>query len=194
MNAWNVMDFFEKVLNGLEKISLRAVWLSGALMIFASFMVTIDVLCRKIFNVTMAGADELTGYAFGISIMMSLSYAMLHRSNIRIDAAYQHLPGWMRAVLDVFGTALLVAFISFVAWRAWFLLADTYEYGSRSITPLSTPLAIPQTLWFAGMVFAVITGIILVLAGLIGLAKADWSFVNRRLGIPTVDEQIKDET
>lgn len=188
------MAFLEKLLGGLEKVSLRAVWLSGALMIFASFMVTIDVLARKIFNVTMAGADELTGYAFGISIMLSLSYAMLHRSNIRIDALYQHVPKPVRAFLDVLGIALLVGFIAFVAWRSGFLVADTYTHNSRSITPMSTPLALPQTPWLIGMIFAVITGVVLVITGIVGLLKRDWGFVNKHLGIPTVDEQIEDET
>jgi len=187
------MAFFDKLLTGLEGFSLRIVWISGAMLIFAAALVTVDVFFRKIFGVSMAGADEITGYAFGISIMLSLSYAMIHRSNIRIDAAYQHLPAPIRAILDVFGMVLLVGFISFVAWRAGFLLSDTYEHGSRAITPLRTPLAIPQTLWFLGMIFAVITGVVLILAGLIGILKRDWRTVNKRLGIPTVDEQIEDE-
>lgn len=188
------MAFFDKLLVGLEGFSLRMVWLSGALLIIAAAIVTVDVFVRKIFGVSMAGADEITGYAFGISIMLSLSYAMIHRSNIRIDAAYQHMPSPIRAVLDVFGMALLVGFISYVAWRAGFLLSDTYEHGSRAITPLRTPLAIPQTFWFLGMVFAVITGVVLIMTGLLGIFKRDWRTVNKRLGIPTVDEQIEDET
>lgn len=187
------MGFLDKLLTGLEGVSLRMVWLSGAMLIFAAALVTVDVFVRKIFGVSMAGADEITGYAFGISIMLSLSYAMIHRSNIRIDAAYQHLPAPIRAILDVLGMTLLVGFVGFVAWRSGFLVSDAYEYGSRSITPLRTPLAIPQTLWFLGMIFAVITGVVLVLYGLMGILKRDWRTVNNRLGIPTVDEQIEDE-
>jgi len=188
------MAFLEKLLKGIDGFSLRLVWLSGTLLILAAFMVTIDVIVRKIFGVTMAGADEITGYAFGISIMLSLSYAIIHRSNIRIDAAYQHLPMPIRAVLDVFGMILLVTFIGFIAYRGWFLLLDSYEYGSRSITPLRTPLAIPQTLWFFGMTFAVFTGAVLIMIGLGGLLKGDLKLVNERMGIPTVDEQIEEET
>lgn len=188
------MAFLDKLLLGLEGVSLRLVWLSGGLLILAAAIVTVDVFFRKVFGVSMAGADEITGYAFGSSIMLSLSYAMIHRSNIRIDAAYQHMPAPIRAFLDVFGMILLVGFVGYVMWRSGFLLADTYEFGSRAITPLRTPLAIPQTLWFGGMVFAVITGIILIITGIVGLIKGDWRSVSQRLGIPTVDEQIKDET
>lgn len=44
------------------------------------------------------------------------------------------------------------------------------------------------------MVFAVITGVVLIITGIIGILKGEWQKVNQRLGIPTIDEQIKDET
>lgn len=187
------MVFFDKLIGALNGIAVRLVWLSGALLIMSSFLVTIDVIVRKIFGVSMAGADEIAGYIFGISIMFSLSYAILHRANIRIDALYQYMPQWLRAVLDVVGTILLVGFIAFIAYRGYFLVADTYQYGSRSITPLRTPLAIPQTPWLIGMGFAVFTGTVLVLAGIAGILKRNWSYVSGLMGIPTVNEQIEEE-
>ncbi len=188
------MAFFDKLIAGLNGLATRLVWLSGGLLILASFMVTIDVICRKIFGISLGGADEITGYVFGIGIMFSLSYAILHRANIRIDAAYQHMPIWLRAILDWIGLALLVGFIAFIAYRGYFLVADTYQYGSRSITPLRTPLAIPQTPWLIGMGFAVVTGVVLLLAGLAGLLQRNWRYVCKLMGIPTIDEQIEEET
>ena len=60
------MKFFDNLIGGLEKISLRLVWLSGALLIAAAAMVTVDVILRKLFNWSLGGADEITGYVFGI--------------------------------------------------------------------------------------------------------------------------------
>ena len=125
------MKFFDNLIGGLEKISLRLVWLSGSLLIAAAAMVTIDVILRKLFNWTLGGADEITGYVFGVSIMFSLSYAMIHRTHIRIDAAYQYFPSWLRALMDILGAAMLTAFIAYIAYRGWFMLVDTYDNGSR---------------------------------------------------------------
>jgi len=187
------MSVLNRLLAGLRGLAVRLVWLSGALLIIAAAIVAIDVTVRKLFNLSLGGADEITGYAFGISIMLSLPYALLHRSNIRIDVVYQHLGSRLRAVLDVLGMILLTGFIGYVAWRGWFLLLDTYANGSRSITPLRTPLGIPQTAWLAGLILAVLTGLALIAAGISGLVRQEWQAVGRLLGIPTVEEQIEDE-
>ena len=39
----------------LERISQYAVWAGGTALLAAALMVTVDVLCRKLFNVTMSG-------------------------------------------------------------------------------------------------------------------------------------------
>lgn len=188
------MNILDKTLKGLDGVALRLVWLGGALLIIAAVIVTIDVIVRKIFNISMAGADELSGYALGIATMLSLAYAMLHRANIRVDALYQHLPLWLRGALDIIGTALLVAFLSYVTWRAGLLLLDTYHNSSRSITPLRTPLAIPQTLWFAGLLLSVVTGAVIIIASIVKLFRKDWAAVHMLAGVKALDEQIEEET
>ncbi len=188
------MNLLEKALNGLEGISLRLVWFGGALLILAAVIVTIDVFLRKLFNISMAGSDELSGYAFGIATALSLTYALLHRTNIRVDALYQYMPIWIRSILDIFGTVLLVGFISYVAWRGLLMVADTWANQSRSISPLRTPLVIPQTLWIAGIVLFVVTGVGLIAAALLALVRRDFAAVHRLIGIKSLDEQIEDET
>ena len=188
------MNFLDKTLKGLDRIALRLVWLGGALLIMAAVIVTVDVILRKIFNISMAGSDELSGYAFGVATTLSLSYALIHRSNIRVDALYQHLPSKLCAILDIIGNILLIAFVSYVAWRGFLMLADTWSNGSRSISPLRTPLAIPQTIWFAGLLLCVITGTTIILRSLIHLAKRDWQSINQSLGIKSVDDQIEEES
>ena len=188
------MKIIDKTLQGLDVVSLRLVWFGGALMILAAIMVTVDVILRKFFGVSMAGSDELTGYAFGIATSLSLTYALLHRSNIRIDALYQHLPRWLRGILDIVGTVFLVTFVAYVAWRASLLVADTISNQSQSITPLRVPLAIPQTPWLIGLWLFVVTGVILTISSLISLLKRDWAKLQALVGIKSLDEVIEEES
>ena len=81
-----------------------------------------------------------------------------------------------------------------MTWRASGLLADTYANQSRSISPLQTPLAIPQTAWFAGLVLFVVTGTVLTISSLISFIKRDWVAVHKKMGIKSLDEQIEEES
>ena len=63
-----------------------AVWAGGAMMLFAAFMVSADVLVRRLLGITMGGSDEISGYLFAISTALAFPYALLHRANVRIDA------------------------------------------------------------------------------------------------------------
>ncbi|MBO6947301.1 MAG: TRAP transporter small permease [Rhodospirillales bacterium] len=188
------MNILDKTLKGLDGLALRLVWLGGALLVIAALIVTVDVILRKIFNISMAGSDELSGYAFGIATSLSLTYALLHRSNMRVDALYQHLPIWLRSVLDILGNILLLTFIGYVTYRASSLLLDTYANQSRSISPLQTPLAIPQTAWFAGLVLFVVTGAVMTISSIISLFKRDWVAIHKLMGIKSLDEQIEEES
>ena len=132
---------FETLYRFANRISVAGAYSGGAMMIFASLLVTYDVLIRKIFNTTIGGADEISGYLFAIATSWALPYAFLHRANVRIDALYVHMPQAMRAVLDIVGASLLTVFSLVLTWRGLALLADSFDIGALSVTPLHTPLA-----------------------------------------------------
>ncbi len=188
MHVWN------KTITAIDIVASRLVWFGGALLILAAATVTVDVLMRKIFSVSMGGSDELSGYAFGISTMLSLAFALVQRANIRVDAFYHHFPKPLRAVADIAGLLLLVSFIALIAYLGFGLWSDSVAFGAHSITPMRVPLAIPQGLWLGGLLFAVFTGVVLIFAGATALWRGDWHRVQAVIGIKSVDEQIDDET
>ena len=164
----------QRLITHLDTVSRYCLRFGGVLILLSAFMVTIDVVSRKIFGVTIGGADELSGYGFGIATMLALSAALIGRTNIRIDIGYQAFPKPMRALADLIALVLLVGFIGLIAWVGFGVFAGSAEHWSRSITPLRTPLAIPQAFWFAGMALAVVTGAVLIFAVLQRLFQRDW--------------------
>ena len=141
--------------------------LGGLALLGAALLVSVDVVCRKWFNVSLAGADEISGYVFGAATAMSMAYAALERAHIRVDVVYRLLPIRMRLVADAIGLAMLCGFIATVAWMAGGFYLDTLQHNSRSITPLRAPLAIPQTFWLAGW-----------LAGLFACVLSLWTLLS----------------
>lgn len=181
-------------MNSLKKLIDVVVQIGGWALLAAACLVTYDVITRKILNISIAGADEISGYVFAISTACAFSYALLTRSNIRIDFAYRMMPAPLQRVLDVVSMALTVGFLAIVCYFAFNLVSDAFTYGSKSITPLQTPLALPQTLWFAGLCLALATALILLSRALFALLRGELRTVEDLTGIPTIREEIEIET
>ena len=135
------MRFFAQLHAWLERVSRVAVWVGGAALLLCAFMVSGDVIMRKLFSVTMSGSDEISGYAFAAATAWAYSYCLLHRSHIRIDALYGVLPAWLRSVLDALGLALLLFYMTYLTHKAVDVFLTSWEHDSVSITTLSVPLS-----------------------------------------------------
>ena len=184
----------ESIHSRLERISQLAVWVGGAALLAAALMVTVDVLSRKIFNITMSGSDEYSGYVFSATTTWAYSYCLLHRSNVRIDALYNYLPRKVTAILDVVGLLLLFYFMSIMTYYAMVSFVDSWVNNSVSITTLGTPQWIPQLFWVAGLILFFVTLIFVVFYSIIALLQRNWDLVARVAGVPSIAETMQEET
>ena len=185
---------FEKIHSGLFAVSRVAVWIGGLALLLSAFMVTADVLSRKVFGVTMSGSDEITGYVFAAATTWSYAYCLFSRANIRIDALYNLTSLKVRAALDLLGIVLLFFYIVLLTRNALGMYLDNLEFDSTAQTTLATPLWIPQTFWLSGLFFfALCLGFVL-LYMCACLLRRDWQQVRKIAGIRSVEEEISDET
>lgn len=74
----------ERLLSGAHRVSTWLVWVAGVLLIGSALLVTIEVILRKVANVSIGGADEISGYAFGIATALAMAYALFELSLIHI--------------------------------------------------------------------------------------------------------------
>ena len=185
---------FERLHGGFKNISQVAVWLGGFALLLSAIMVTLDVIFRKLFGLTLSGSDEITGYVFAAATTWAYSFCLLNRSNIRIDALYNTLSIKPRAVLDVIGMMLLAYYVYLLTFSGFEMFAENLEYNSSAQTTLATPLWIPQVFWLSGLAFFLVCLVFLVIYGLFALLRKDWLTVSRIAGIKTVEEEISEET
>jgi TRAP-type C4-dicarboxylate transport system permease small subunit len=185
---------FERLHGGLKNISQVAVWLGGFALLLSAIMVTLDVIFRKLFGLTLSGSDEITGYVFAAATTWAYSFCLLNRSNIRIDALYNTLSIKPRAVLDVIGMMLLAYYVYLLTVSGFEMFVENLEYNSSAQTTLATPLWIPQVFWLSGLAFFLVCLVFLVIYGLFALLRKDWLTVSRIAGIKTVEEEISEET
>ncbi len=178
----------------LGKISQIAVWIGGAALLGAAILVTLEIFLRSALNVSIGGADEISGYAFAISTTWAYSYCLLHRANVRIDAFYNFLPRPVRAVLDVVGVILLLGYMGVLTEKAIGVFAESWANNSVSITTLQTPLWIPQLLWLSGLILFMLTLVFVSLYALMNLLRGDLAGVQRIAGVRSIEEEIDEET
>jgi TRAP-type C4-dicarboxylate transport system permease small subunit len=187
------MKTLDRLIAGLAAISRAGVWAGGLLLFAACFMIGAEVLGRKFLGFSFEGVDELSGYVLAIASAWAFAFTLLSRTHVRIDTLYGAMPSRVRAAMDLVAIASLVAFFGFVAWFAWLLLQRSLLLGSKAMTPLQTPLAIPQALWVAGLVFFVIVAAALLLRALAALIAGDAATSAKLIGSRTAQQEVAEE-
>jgi TRAP-type C4-dicarboxylate transport system permease small subunit len=124
----------------------------GVIFLVLSVVVGVETLSRKVFNISLQGADELGGYALAVGSTIAFSLALMGRNHIRVDVFHEKFPRALQAVLNWLSIVALAVLGIFIAWIAWKVIADTRLYHSTAQTPWATPLIIPQSVWYAGLV------------------------------------------
>lgn len=143
--------------NVKERIESLLGTVFGAIFLALSVVVAVETISRKVFNISLQGADELGGYALAVGSTIAFSLALMGRNHIRVDVFHEKFPRALQAALNWLSIVALAALGVFIAWVAWKVIADTRLYHSTAATPWATPLIIPQGVWYAGLaVFALV--------------------------------------
>jgi len=174
-------------------VARAGAWLGGAMIVTAAIIVAIDVIVRKLFVVTLGGADELSGYALAVGSAWAFAFALLERAHIRINLLYQHLPIRLAALLDVLGLLTFTVFVMLLTRHGYGVFLQSFVADSHSMSPLGTPLAIPQAMWVLGLALFVAVALLLLLRAVLALALGDASAVVGLLGTRSTTEEIQHE-
>lgn len=135
--------------------------LFGYLTLALGVIVTGETAARKLFNVSLQGADELGGYILAFTSCLSFCVALIGRNHMRIDLIHYRLPVRGQAVLNWLSSVSIAVFAVVLAWAAFGIIRDTFRYQSTAPTPWATPLIYPQSAWYVGLLaFAAIAVIL----------------------------------
>ena len=180
------------MLHAATVLSRWAMWASGALMLATVLYIVLDIVLRALANISLH-SDELSGYAFAVSVSWALSFATLQRANIRIDALYQLLPVRVCAVLDWVALVGLAVLIAYLTRYAGDVAALSWANGSRSNSVLATPLWIPQALWTAGFVWLCVVLALMLLRASAALVRGDAAGVRAVCGMRSAQQEAAEE-
>jgi TRAP-type C4-dicarboxylate transport system permease small subunit len=176
-----------------ERIEDLLAMVFGAVFLALSAVVAFETLSRKVFNVSIQGADELGGYALALGSTIAFSLALMGRNHIRVDVFHEKFPRRVQATLNWLSIVALAAFGSFIAWVAWRVIADTLQYRSTAQTPWATPLIIPQSIWYAGLVIFALVAVGYALRATLLLATGRLDTLNHDFHPKSAKEELKEE-
>jgi TRAP-type C4-dicarboxylate transport system permease small subunit len=177
-------DGWARAHRALARIALGGSWVCGALLLAVSFLVLFEVLGRNYFDLRWAGAEEIAGYVFAISIAWGFALCLFERNHIRLDFLYTRMRATTRRIWDVLSLFSFTAFGGFLAWKAWLTWEESWSFESTSTTSLHVPLAIPQALWALGLTFFALASGFLAIHALVLIARRRIAAVDRIAGIP----------
>lgn len=167
--------------------------LFGIIFMVLVAIVTIETIARKLFNVSVQGADELGGYSLAVGATIAFSLAVLGRTHIRVDILHERYPKSIQALMNWLCAVLMSALAIFLCWTAWQVVIDSIEYASTAQTAWATPLVYPQGAWLFGLsVFALISGFAAIRATYL-LLTGKQSVVIEEFQPKSAKEELKEE-
>jgi TRAP-type C4-dicarboxylate transport system permease small subunit len=176
-----------------DKIETVLATIFGLIFLGLAVVVTVETISRKVFNISLQGADELGGYALAVGSTIAFSLALMGRAHIRVDVFHEKFSRRGQALMNWFSIVSLAAFGAFIAWVAFKVIGDTLQYRSTAQTPWATPLIIPQGVWYVGLAIFALVAIGYALRATKLLLTGDLDTLNADFHPKSAKEELKEE-
>lgn len=165
----------------------------GVIFLGLSVLVSLETLTRKIFNISLQGVDELSGYAVAVAAGLAFSVALIQRAHIRIDIITSRLSETWQARLNWLASVSMAILCVFCIWLAYGVLSDTLDYGSRAPTVWATPLVYPQAPWFLALALFGLLAVYFAVRATLLLVRRDTRALLSDFGPRSTKEELKEE-
>ena len=186
------MGWLDRLIRRTGAVCRAGALICGGLCVLVSFVIAGAVIMRKIFNVSIVGADEISSFILAASCSWGFAFALLHRAHVRVESLQLVLPRRLCAILDIVGLILLGAFVAVIAWYSANVLALSIDMGAVA-DMLDLPLWFPQAFWVAGFVVSVVLAVLLLIRSVIAFLAGDLARLQALIGSRSATEEAAQE-
>jgi TRAP-type C4-dicarboxylate transport system permease small subunit len=151
----------------IVSIARWGAWAGGIIILLSTLLICVDVLTRSMFGMSLVESFELSSYGLAIALGLALPHSLLTGGHIRINVTRSVKLPLLRQVADVAAFGSMAVFAGCVAWYGVMTVRESLASSVVSNSTLGIPLAIPQSIWAAGLVafagvsvFAVIRSVV----------------------------------
>jgi TRAP-type C4-dicarboxylate transport system permease small subunit len=167
-----------------DRISQMIAFVSGSLFLLLSFYITIDALGRSFGGPYSAVTNDISVYTLAAAGTWGFAHALRKSAHVRVDLLLPMIPVRQRYLINIGNTALVGVFAAITSFYCWHLVHGSWLTGARSITPLQTPLVIPQSLMAAGLTALAIEAFVIATYGVTRFLLVERDTLIRDAGDP----------
>ena len=136
-----------RVLGALSRsLEATAMAVSVALLGVLLALMNVEIAARYLFNASTLVADEYGGYIYTWIVLLGAVHLLRSDRYLTMTAVVDRLSPRLRNVFGLLGGFIGLAVSAICLDAAWALLKSSYLFGTRSIQPSATPLALPQAI------------------------------------------------
>jgi TRAP-type mannitol/chloroaromatic compound transport system permease small subunit len=177
----------------IDRISRWFALAGGIVILAATGIICIEIAVRQILNRSFVGVDELSGYALAVGTAWAFAHALVAKAHVRIDTLYSLLPRRLQPALDFGALAVLFGFVGMLVYRCVEIAYLAFIFDAHAMTPLQTPLWVPQGLWALGLIFFLLVILLLLFMSIHALVTGQTAIVAKIAGPVSVQEELADE-
>ncbi|MCF3933603.1 TRAP transporter small permease [Acuticoccus sp. M5D2P5] len=182
--------------SGLDRavgaVSLWMARLGGVALLAAALLISAEVLTRATNIASWSLGTELSSYALAVSASWALAFVVYERAHVRVDVLIRRLSPNMRAAADILAVSALAIVGGLLAVGAYGMVETSLRLAARSNTTLGMPLAWPQGLWAAGLVWFTFVALFRAAAAIEALWRGDYATVDAVAGTPSTDDEVEE--
>jgi TRAP-type C4-dicarboxylate transport system permease small subunit len=168
-----LLSFAESCLAVTDRLSQLIALISGVLFLILSFYITADALGRTFGGPYSGFTNDISVYTLAAAGTWGFAQALRTAAHVRVDLLLPMVPARQRYLLNIGNAFLVGVFATMISYYCWGLVHASWMLDARSITPLQTPLVIPQSLMSAGLSALAAEAFVITVYGVVRYAFLD---------------------
>lgn len=173
--------FFSKISKYIDVAQVKSAWLFKWILFSMMALVVYEVTVRYVFKAPTIWGLDLRAMIYAVTIMVGLSYTLLMRSHVVVDAFTINLSWRTKKYIDIFN---FVVFyfppMGVLVYTMWNLMIQSWQLLERTYTPWAPPVYPLKTLLVIAYANAVLQGISEVIKDIISLKKGSDDWIKER--------------
>jgi TRAP-type mannitol/chloroaromatic compound transport system permease small subunit len=101
--------------------------------LIVTFIIAYEVVARYAFNAPTNWAWPINKQIFGLYVLFSGGYALIHKTHIRIEVFYQYFSPTVKRVIHWFTFGAALTFLGSLLWKSTLMGIEAWETKEKAV-------------------------------------------------------------